>query len=194
MKKIALLILMMALLGVPSMFAQSNDDYNHGDLGLHLNYMRLKHADLNMFGVGGRVGFNVHPNVSLEADLSYDFRQNRNDSVTVGAVTTNYRSDLRTLTGLFGPKFHSNGPVRVYGTVKGGILNFSVSTTGAPLGFTNTVRNIADGDTNGVVYPAGGIEAYAGWFGVRAEAGDVIYFDRGANHNFRFTIGPQFRF
>lgn len=194
MKKVAILMLMMvALTGVPSLSAQDTDDYNRGDLGLHVNYMRLKHADLNMFGLGGRIGFNVHPNVTLEGDISYDFRQNRNNTVTVGAVTTTYGSDLRTLNVMFGPKFQTSGPVRVYGTVKGGFLNFSVSTTGAPLGFTGTLGNIADGDTNGVLYPAGGLEAYAGWFGVRAEIGDVIYFDRGANHNLRFTIGPHFR-
>jgi len=45
-----------------------------------------------------------------------------------------------------------------------------------------------------VFYPAGGIEGFIGWFGVRFEAGDEMYFEDGANHNFRFTAGPQFRF
>ena len=43
-------------------------------------------------------------------------------------------------------------------------------------------------------YPGGGIELFAGRFGIRAEAGDEMYFDRGANHNLKFTIGPQIRF
>jgi hypothetical protein len=187
--------LLLALFLAPVAFAQDPDDtYNRGEVGVFVDFLRLHHAQVNQFGIGGRAGFNVHKNVQLEAEGAYDFRQSGEDTVTVGAVTSTYRADLRTTNFLFGPKFHTNGPVRVFGTLKGGILNFSVSTTAAPLGFTNTLRNIADGDTNGVFYPAGGIEAFAGWFGFRVEAGDMMYFDRGANHNFRLTAGPQFRF
>lgn len=49
-------------------------------------------------------------------------------------------------------------------------------------------------DPNGVFYPAGGVEAFAGIFGVRAEIGDEMYFDNGANHNLRITAGPVIRF
>jgi hypothetical protein len=192
--KISAIVLLMVLFLAPAAVAQDTDTYNRGSVGVFLDYLRLKHADVNQFGLGGRAGFNVHRNVQLEVEGAYDFRQSNTDTVTVGAVTSNYRADLRTTSFLFGPKFQTSGPVRVFGTLKGGILNFSVSTTAAPLGFTNTFRNIADGDTNGVFYPAGGLEAYAGWFGVRIEAGDMMYFDRGANHNFRLTVGPQFRF
>ncbi|HUS20151.1 MAG TPA: outer membrane beta-barrel protein [Terriglobales bacterium] len=188
------IVLLLALFLAPVAFAQDADTYNRGEVGVFVDFLRLHHAQVNQFGIGGRAGFNVHPNVQLEAEGAYDFRQSGEDTVTVGAVTSTYRADLRTTSFLFGPKFHTNGPVRVFGTLKGGILNFSVSTTAAPLGFTNTLRTIRDGDTNGVFYPAGGIEAFAGWFGFRAEAGDMMYFDRGANHNFRFTVGPQFRF
>lgn len=181
----------------PAAFAQAttdDDTYNRGEVGVFVDYLRLKHANQNQFGLGARAGFNVHKNVQLEGDFAYDFRASRTNTVVSGATTTTYRSDLRTLSLLFGPKFHTNGPVRVFGVLKGGILNFSVSTTGAPLGFEGTVGNIANGDTNGVFYPAGGIEAFAGWFGFRAEVGDLMYFDRGANHNLRITVGPQFRF
>ncbi|HUQ50089.1 MAG TPA: outer membrane beta-barrel protein [Terriglobales bacterium] len=187
-------ILLLVLVCVPAAFAQDTDTYNRGSAGVFLDFLRLKHADLNQYGFGGRVGFNVHRNVQLEAEGAYDFRQSRSETVTSGVTTSTYRADLRTTSFMFGPKFQTSGPVKVFGTVKGGILNFSVSTAAAPLGFTNTLHNIGDGDTNGVLYPAGGIEAYAGWFGIRAEIGDMIYFDRGANHNLRFTIGPQFRF
>lgn len=191
--KISAIVLLLVLFLAPVAFAQNTDAYHRGEVGVFLDYLRLKHADLNQFGLGGRVGFNVHPNVQLEAEGAYDFRQSRTATVT-GVTPTTYRADLRTTNFLFGPKFHTNGPVRVFGTLKGGILNFSVSTASAPIGFTNTLGTIADGDTNGVFYPAGGIEAFAGWFGVRAEVGDMMYFDRGANHNLRITVGPQFRF
>jgi opacity protein-like surface antigen len=194
--KISAIALLLVLFLAPVAFAQSQntDAYHRGEVGVLLDYLRLKHADLNQYGLGGRFGFNVHRNVQLELEGAYDFRQTRSTTVTSGVTTSTFRADLRTTSFMFGPKFHTNGPVRVFGTLKGGILNFSVSTASAPLGFTNTLGTIADGDTNGVFYPAGGVEAFAGWFGVRAEVGDMMYFDRGANHNLRFTVGPQFRF
>ena len=92
---------------------------------------------------------------------------------------------------LFGPKlqFGGSGPVRVFVTAKGGLLNFSTDTS-----FSGQVSNIPVSDTNGVFYPAGGIEFFAGWLGLRFEAGDEMYFDHGANHNLRITAGPQIRF
>ena len=44
------------------------------------------------------------------------------------------------------------------------------------------------------VYPAAGVEAFAGPIGLRLEAGDDVYFHSGAHNNLRVTIGPQFRF
>lgn len=191
MKKI--FILLMALCMVPVASAQTDDDMNHGSFGVFVNYTRLQHADLNFLGIGGRLGFNVHPNVQLEGEMAYDFERSRDDRVTFGGTTNTVRSDLRMLHGMFGPKFQTNGPVRVFGTVKGGFLNFSLQQTNVPAGFVGAVGNVPNGDTNGVLYFGGGLEAYANWFGVRIELGDEIYFEDGANHNFRLTIGPQFR-
>lgn len=44
------------------------------------------------------------------------------------------------------------------------------------------------------VYPGGGIEGFAGPFGIRLEAGDEVYFNNGANNNLRLELGPVFRF
>ncbi|MCU1220411.1 MAG: hypothetical protein JWN42_1608, partial [Candidatus Angelobacter sp.] len=38
--------------------AQSGDDKNHGNLGVYLDFTRLQPADLNMLGVGARLGIN----------------------------------------------------------------------------------------------------------------------------------------
>ena len=43
-------------------------------------------------------------------------------------------------------------------------------------------------------YPGGGIEFFVGWFGMRFEAGDEMFFDNGVNHNLRVTAGPVIRF
>jgi opacity protein-like surface antigen len=197
MKRIVLVMAIAAML-VPAAFAQ-DDDWNRGSVGVFFDYTRLKHSDLNMYGVGGRVGFNVHPNAQIKFEGAFDFEKNYSASVfdPLSGNTTTVNSNLRLAHLLAGPKFQTTGPVRAFASFKGGILNFNScvgNVDDATEDLKCSVTNIADGDTNGVFYPSGGIEAYAGWFGVRIEAGDLIYFDRGANHNFRLTVGPQFRF
>ncbi|HWR16205.1 MAG TPA: hypothetical protein VN577_15360 [Terriglobales bacterium] len=187
MKKIALaMIAVLFLLAAPATFAQ-----DRGSVGVYADYVRLKHADnANFWGLGGRVGFNIHPNVQLEGELSYNFAQSFTNTTTNGGVVSVNTTNLRLMHGLFGPKFQTTGDaVRVFAVMKGGFLNFS---TDKNLG--NQFSGINGGDTNGVFYPGGGVEFFAGWFGFRIEAGDLMYFDRGANHNLRLTIGPQFRF
>jgi hypothetical protein len=193
MKKIVLaLFAVLVFSAAPAMFAQ-----DHGEIGVYADYVRLHHANnTNFWGLGGRVGFNVHSHVQLEAEMSYDFEQSFTNTSTTGGVVTLNRTSLRLLHGMFGPKIQTNaGPVRAFVVLKGGFLNFGVpggSTTTA--GFTNQVGNIVGGDTNGVFYPGGGVEFFAGPIGLRVEAGDMMYFDRGANHNLRLTFGPQIRF
>jgi hypothetical protein len=92
--------------------------------------------------------------------------------------------------GAFGPKFQvGSDAVRAFFTLKGGLLNFSTSNS-----FPTQIDTIRGGDTDGVFYPGGGVELFAGRIGVRGEIGDEIWFSYGANHNLRITIGPQIRF
>jgi hypothetical protein len=190
-KLLGLLSLAFVMVTSPALFAQ---DHEHGTIGAFFDYVRHDEADLNLFGIGGRIGFNAGRFVQLEAEGAYDFRRSTTVNIPTTIPPTTFRSDLRQTMGLFGPKIHTSGPVRAFATVKGGFVNFSVSTVNAPLGFTDTLRSIRDGDTRGALYPGGGIEGFIGWFGVRAEAGDLIYFNGGAHHNVRVTFGPQFRF
>ncbi len=198
MKRFAILSALALLLAMvaPSASAQSNDDKNHGNFGVFFDYTRLQFAKQNFFGVGGRLGLNVHPHVVLEAEMAYDFERNATASITdLSGNTTTVRSNLRLIHGLFGPKFQTTGPVRVFFVLKGGLLNFSVARSGVTAGnVSNQFGNIADGDTNGVFYPGGGVESNAGFFGLRLEAGDEMFFDNGAQHNFKFMGGPQIRF
>jgi len=179
---------------VPASFGQSssgNGKYNHAEVGAFVNYTRLHNAnDTNFYGVGGRLGFNLSRNVQLEAEGAYDFQRNVDAQFTNGGFTT-VRSGLRMTHFMFGPKFQfgGSGPVHVFVTAKGGLLNFSTDTK-----FSSQVNNIPFGDTNGVFYPGGGLEFFAGWLGLRFEAGDEMYFDRGVNHNLRVTAGPTIRF
>ena len=196
MKRLAVLSVLALFLGVmaPAAFAQS-DDKNHGEFGVYFDYFRLEFAKLNLFGVGGRVGFNIHPAVAIEGEMSYDFERSTTETITSGGITNTFRSNLRLIHGLAGPKIQTTkGPIRLFVVVKGGLLNFGVGGPVTAGAFANQIGTIKDGDTNGVFYPGGGIEFNAGNFGLRLEAGDEIFWDNGANHNFKFMGGPQIRF
>ena len=102
MKKLAMFIVL-ALMSAP-VFAQ--DDKNHGEVGAFFDFLRLNDSSLNNYGVGGRLGFNVHPNVQLEAEGAYDFRQTVSQTVagglTPGTVSKRYgRAVLRLHNLLF---------------------------------------------------------------------------------------------
>jgi hypothetical protein len=170
-------------------------DNNHGSVGLFVDYLRHSPSDTNNWGLGGRFGFAVHPNVHLEGEIAYDFRQSHSTTVAGAFGSATYLADFRVLHGLFGPKFQTNGPVRVFGFVKGGFMNFGITTTGAPAGFVNSFGGVLDGDTHGAIYPGGGVELGKGWFALRGDIGDEMYWAGGdVHHNLRFTIGPTFRF
>jgi hypothetical protein len=171
---------------------------NHVEVGAFADYFRLSRTDpaINFVGVGGRFGFNVHPNIQLEAEMSYDFARNFTSTFSNGATTQFVTTRLRPLTGLFGPKFQAgtSGPFRAYVTGKVGFVNFSTSTQSALPGFTSSLGVVTTGDTKFALYPGGGIEGFWGPFGLRLEVGDEIYFDNGAQNNLKVSFGPTFRF
>jgi hypothetical protein len=192
MKRCLVLFLFSSFLAVPWLTAQ-----DHGEAGAFADYFRLSYSSPaeNFFGLGGRAAFNVQHNVQIEAEMAYDFQRNYTTTYSNGVTSQTVTSKLRTLHGLFGPKFQTGaGPFRVFVTGKVGFDNFSNSYQSASTGFSNAV-GLAGGTTAFAVYPGGGFEAFAGPIGVRAEAGDDIFFLNGSAHNnLRVTLGPQFRF
>lgn len=179
----------------PAASAQSSDDKNHGNLGVYADFTRLQPADLNMFGVGARLGVNLRKHVVLEGEMAYDFERSKVQTITTGVITSTVRSNLRLLHGLFGLKIQSTGPIRVFGLLKGGFVNFGVGGPVTAGAINNQIGTIVDGDTDGAFYPGGGVEFNVGWLGLRAEAGDEIMFlNNGTRNNFRATFGPQIRF
>lgn len=173
---------------------------NHGEIGVFGDMFRISPAHagaVNFLGLGGRIGFNVHPNVALEAEMNYDFERNYTTVSSTGGTTTTVRSGLRPLTGLFGPKFQlgTSGPFRAFITAKAGFIEFSTSSHAASTGSVGSAFDQFGGNsTHFAAYPGGGIEAYLGPIGIRVEAGDEIYLNNGANNNLRVTFGPQIRF
>ena len=194
---IFIMVLALGAYVVPGAFAQ-----NHGEVGVFADFVRLSPTDTNNLGVGGRLSVNVHPNVQLEGEMSYDFARNFTERFTLGPAgsptgSTGFsRTGIRILHGLFGPKFQTGGEaIRAFGTIKGGFVNFRLDDRPATFGtFTSSVDSLRTDNVNGVVYPGGGVEFYLGPIGIRGEAGDEIYFNHGAHNNLRVAIGTNIRF
>src|SRR3954464_3806373 len=182
-----------------STIPQRNDEgspYHHGEFGVQANYLRLANFnDLNTLGVGANFDFNVNRHLQFEAQMAYNFERNTTSASTTGGFTSFNRTGLRSLTGLFGPKFISGtGAWRFFGTLQGGFINFNSSNKGPVSGFVGSVNSVTEGDTHGVFYPGVGVEAFAGPIGLRVDVGDEMYFRDGAHNNLRVAAGPQFRF
>lgn len=193
---LGLVIGSLLLAAAPMVMAQEANTYNHAEVGVFADYFRFADTrpQINFIGLGGRVAFNLHPNVQLEAEMAYDFRRNYTNTFDNGVTTIDVASKFRTLHAFFGPKFQTgSGPVRVFVSGKVGFDNFSVTTQSPGAGFTSSV-GLGAGTTDFAVYPSGGVELFGGPIGLRLEVGDDVYFSGGAHNNLRATVGPQFRF
>lgn len=200
MKRIAMILALGTLVALPAALLAQKD---HGEVGVYADYFRFSptsSVDLNYVGVGGRLGINIRPTVALEAEMSYDFARNYTTTYATGTGaggnTSFTTSSIRPLTGLFGPKFETTGPFKVFATGKVGFVDFTVNNSGTVTGpgFSNSVAGVGGSGTHLAVYPGGGIEGFLGPIGLRAEAGDEIYFNNGTYNNLRVTFGPSIRF
>lgn len=177
---------------------------NHAEVGVFADYLHFTpgNRETNFVGVGGRFGLNVHPNLALEAEMSYDFARNFTTTYTTGSgagATTSFAvTSVRPLTGLFGPKlqFGTSGPFRGFVTGKLGFINFDTNTSGVVSGstFTGAVDGVGGSGTHVAFYPGGGLEAFGGPIGFRAEVGDEIYLNSDVYNNLRVSAGPVLRF
>jgi hypothetical protein len=190
----AVLLLMSA---APASFAKDGqDESDHVEVGVFANYFRLGDTSPqgNFIGVGGRAAVSVHPNIQLEAEMTYDFERSHTQTFTNGVATELVTSHWRILHGFFGPKFQTgSGPFRLFATGKVGFDDFSITNDNASASFVSAV-GLTNSTTRFAIYPGVGFEAYAGPVGFRAEVGDDIYFLSGAHNNLRISLGPQFRF
>ncbi len=173
----------------------TENNKDHGNIGAFFNFTRFQDQSLNLFGVGGRLGFKVYKPVMLEAEMAYDFERTQTQVITVGSLTNTVRTNVRLLHALFGPKIQTKGPMRLFLLAKAGIVNFGVGGPATAGAINNQIGTIINGDTNLAVYPGAGIEFNIKRIGIRAEAGDEIIFLRGnTTNNVRVAIGPQIRF
>lgn len=195
MKRLIFLVMLSCGLALPS--AVMAQGYDHGEVGAFVDYLNLSRTDphINFVGIGARAALNLRPTVQLEAEMSYDFKRGYASTFSNGVTTQLVNTNLRPLSGLFGPKFQtSSGPFRAYVTGKVGFVNFSVSDQNAPAGFVGALGAVNNGDTQFALYPGAGVEGFWGPIGMRLEVGDEIYFDNGARNNLKVTVGPVIRF
>ncbi len=186
------------LLSATASFAQLGNG-EHGEIGAYAEYLRFQALDHSNFGgLGGRLSFNLHKTVQLEAEVSYIFRQGFHEDFSNGIPSGVLGSDsqFRAINGLFGPKLQLPWRFRPFVTVKGGFINSEFDPGQGPgPGFTSQINNFRRSNTNGVLYPGGGVEGYWGPLGLRFDVGDEVIFNRRhANHNLRMTFGPHIRF
>lgn len=192
MKRIAFLLLVAGFGLAPIARAQ-----DHVEVGAFVDYFRLHETGTNFVGLGGRAAVNVAQHVQLEAEMAYDFNKAFTEGFTdtSGGTVATQSSNIRVLHGLFGPKFQTTGPVRVFVTVKGGFANFRFDPRPASFNtFTSSVDNLRTNNVDAAFYPGGGVEAFLGPLGFRLEVGDEVIFANGARSNWKVTFGPQLRF
>jgi hypothetical protein len=198
MKRALILAVVAVTLAAPALPAQNNRD--HIELGVFADYFRLASAgDTGLWGIGGRAGLGLAPHVNLEADMAYDFERNVTSTGTrtnLGITTTFTQvNGVRLWHGLFGPMVWAGSKhARVFGELKGGFVNFSVSGVSVVTGFTNVVGDFFTDSTNGAFYPGGGAELSVGPFGLRFDVGDFMYFNNGTHHNLSVKAGPTIHF
>jgi hypothetical protein len=200
MKRLIGLAILSALIAAPSwlMAQEAHPDYDHGSVGIFADYFRFAPSaghTTNFVGIGARAGFNASPHVAIEGEMNYDFSKNVTTTCRNCLTTTFVTTGVRPLTGLFGPKFQTSGPFKVFVTGKVGFINFQNTGAAVTVGtFGNAVASVGGAGTHFAIYPGAGVEGFWGWFGLRLEAGDQVYFNNGTFNNLRVTFGPQFRF
>ena len=204
MKRIALLFFLCLLTASPSwLAAQEYGTATHGEVGVYADYFRFSPGgqNQNFVGAGGRAAYRFHW-MALEAEMNYDFARNFTTTQTTTSgttVTTTFvKTGVRPLTGLFGPVFYAGtGRLRAFVTGKVGFINFSTTNNSNVVSqstFTSSVEGVGGAGTHLALYPGGGLEGYAGPFGIRLEAGDEVFLNNGTFNNLRVTLGPELRF
>jgi hypothetical protein len=169
------------------------------EAGVFLDYLGFSQTSTNNFGLGGRIGYRVHPIVVIEGELAYDYGINFDEAyrnLTNGNITAIERTSIGVTHGLFGPMLQpSTGSFRPFATVKAGFVDFRLSPSLLPLSeVTSTVIGIRASSLNAAIYPGAGVEARLGPIGLRFELGEEIYFNHGVHNNLRITFGPILRF
>jgi hypothetical protein len=193
MRIFTLLVLTSLLLATPCI-AQSRME-----AGIFLDSLSISQTSTNNFGLGARFGYRVHHDVMLEGELAYDYGLNFDEAyvnIATGNIAAIEHTSIGVTHGLFGPMVQpSHGHFRPFATLKAGFIDFRLSASLLPYSnIASSIFGLRDSNLNAAIYPGAGVEASLGPVGLRLEAGDEMYFNRGAHNNLRITFGPILRF
>jgi hypothetical protein len=194
MRKLVLIILSLFIFTAAPLFAQKRIE-----AGVFLDYLSISQTSTNNFGLGARFGCRIHRDVLLEGELAYDYGINFDEAyrnIANGNITAIERTSIGVTQALFGPKLQpAGGGLRPFVTLKGGFVDFRFSTSLLPYSdVASAVFGLRTSNLNAAIYPAAGVEAALGPVGLRLEAGDEMYFNKGTHNNLRITFGPILRF
>jgi hypothetical protein len=169
------------------------------EAGVFLDSLNVSQTNTDNFGLGARFGYRIHQNVMLEGEFAYDYGLNFNETyinLLNGNVAAIASTSIGVTHGLIGPTLvRSQGHFRPFATLKAGFVDFRLSPSLLPYSsVASTIFGLRDSNLNAALYPGAGIEASLGPIGLRLEAGDEMYFNRGAHNNLRITFGPFVRF
>ena len=169
------------------------------EVGIFLDALSISQTGTTNLGLGARFGYRVHHAVMLEGELAYDYGLNFHEAyldLTTGNIVAIENTSVGLTHGLIGPIVQpAHGHLRPFATFKAGFIDFRLSGSLLPYSdVVSSVLGLRTSSVNAAVYPGGGIEASLGPLGLRLEAGDEIYFNRGAHNNLRITFGPILRF
>ena len=169
------------------------------EAGIFLDSLSISQTGTTNFGLGARFGYRIHRRVLLEAELAYDYGLNFHEAfvnLANGDVVAIENTSIGVTNGLIGPMVQpSHGHFRPFATMKAGFIDFRLSGSLLPYSdVVSSVFGLRTSNLNAALYPGAGLEASLGPVGLRLEAGDEIYFNRGAHNNLRITFGPIVRF
>jgi hypothetical protein len=194
-----LTLLLFIFLVVSPAFGQDSRARDRIEMGVFLDYLDISQTGTSNFGLGARFGYRVYPSVMLEGEFAYDYGLNFDEvyrNVASGNLAAIERTSIGVTQGLIGPKLQrSSGHLHPYATLKAGFADFRLSPSLLPYSnVASPIFGLRTSNLNAALYPAAGISATVGPLGLRLEAGDEIYFNRGPHHNLRITFGPILRF
>ena len=130
------LLVCVAMLFVPAVWAQGD----HIEAGIYGDYFRQSPTDLNLGGLGLRLGVRVLPHVKLEGEMAYDFQQTFLENLTNGSGSPVVQdSPIHMLHGEFGPKVElGHGRIRPFVVAKVGFDKFFINS--CPVTFSCAVE------------------------------------------------------
>jgi hypothetical protein len=193
MRKVLLLVV--CLVAFASVLRAQEDEKFQA--GIFADYFRSGATGTNMFGLGGRVGVDLVPHVTLEGDMAYDFNRGFNNAFSFdGGGASFITSGVRTLDAFFGPRYIiTHGRVQPFVELKAGFIDYMFNNV--PVGSTsvsNGVQNLLNQNINAALLAGGGVEGKVGPVALRLDVADQMYFNHGAQQGLRVTFGPLIRF